>query len=94
MSNKINPVVKADANITVSFNLTEAEARALHDLTGYGAEIFYEKFCKELGSHYINKNKDGFLSLWERLRTELPQAFHKIDEIKKLQSQIQEIAKK
>lgn len=69
-----------DFKVLIEFN--EIEARAMHDIVGYGAEAFLKVFKEKLGSHYINQHEKGLITFFERLRTELPRHFAKLDKAK------------
>lgn len=64
---------------TVMLELTEDEARALHDITAYGFTAFMETFKDKLGSHYIDQHGSGAKSLFETVFKIMPQHFYKMD---------------
>jgi hypothetical protein len=70
---------QAKQEFTVILQLTEDEARALHDITGYGYEAFIKVFKEHLGKSYIEKHEKGAKSLFEVVRNVMPQHFYKID---------------
>ena len=59
--------------------LTEAEARALHDIVAYGFEPFIKHFKEKLGAHYISKHEQGAKSLFEAVAAVMPKHFAKMD---------------
>ena len=63
----------ATVEIEISLTITETEARALLSLTGYSTKSFLEWFYKHLGMHYLKPHQKGIESLFERIKTELPQ---------------------
>lgn len=71
---------KPDFKVDITFN--EEEARALYAMTLYGGEAFLKVFKEKLGSAYINNYEQGLITFFERLRTELPMHFAKMDKAK------------
>jgi sarcosine oxidase delta subunit len=72
-------ISQAKQEFTVILQLTEDEARALHDITAYGYDAFMSVFKEKLGKAYIEKHEKGSKSLFEVVRDVMPQHFHKID---------------
>jgi hypothetical protein len=54
---------------SVTLVLTEAEAKALDALVGYGVAPFLEAFYKHLGKAYLQPYEQGLKSLFESVRT-------------------------
>lgn len=75
---------KAKQEFMIHLELTETQARCLHDITGYGWDAFIAVFEEKLGKHYIGKNKHEGKSLFELIYQELPKSFYKIDEARKI----------
>ncbi len=75
-------IIFTEPDFKVHIEFSEVEARALHDIVGYGAKNFLEVFKEKLGSHYINKHEQGLITFFERLKTELPMHFAKFDKAK------------
>ena len=53
----------------VTLVLSEAEAKALDALVGYGVNPFLEVFYKHLGKAYLSPYERGLKSLFESVRT-------------------------
>lgn len=64
--------------------LTETEARALVVLTEYGTDTFLKHFYTFLGRHYLEPHEKGIVSLFEKIRTELPLQLRAVDEARSL----------
>ncbi|GJE78139.1 hypothetical protein [Methylorubrum suomiense] len=62
----------ATVNGTVTFVVTEEEARALDALVGYGDEAFLRVFYKHLGQSYMKPHEAGLRSLFKRVRADMP----------------------
>ncbi|MBA4852066.1 hypothetical protein H1R81_16760 [Emticicia sp. BO119] len=69
--------------MNVIFKLTEEEARALYNMTVYGADPFVKWFYSNLGKHYLKPHEDGLRSLFNTIKKELPPHFDKIDKVRK-----------
>lgn len=74
-----HPSVKLD----LTLRLTEAEARALDALVGYGFEPFRDTFYQHLGSHYLEPHEEGLKTLFESVRQFLPGILSRMDEARK-----------
>ncbi len=76
---------KSSSNVTIeiSMDLSEIEARALIEMTGYGIEQFLEGYYKYLGKHYLKPLEPGIRSLFESIKSELPPHIAKIDKARK-----------
>lgn len=65
--------MKTQARITTSITFTqtftEAEARALEALVGYGIEPFLQVFYTHLGKHYLQPHEAGLRSLFGNIGT-------------------------
>lgn len=51
--------------VEIVIALTEAEARALEALAGYGADPFLKVFYKSMGRHYLEPHEEGLRSLFK-----------------------------
>ncbi len=58
--------------ISVNFELNEAEVGALDALAGYGDEAFLETFYAKMGQSYLKPHEKGLRSLFESVRQNLP----------------------
>lgn len=65
-------VEHARVELQVSLRLTEAEARALEALFGYGSRSLLDVFYEHLGKAYLKPHEQGFFSLADVVRTQLP----------------------
>lgn len=72
--------VRAEQKFVVEFELTDGEAKVLHDIAGYGWPEFIKVFKEKLGKSYIEKHEQHGPDLFDKLRTELPSAFKQIDD--------------
>lgn len=66
--------LRASANVvgTVTFTVTEEEARALDALVGYGDDAFLRVFYEKLGQSYMRPHEAGLRSLFKRVRADMP----------------------
>jgi hypothetical protein len=53
----------------VTLVLSEAEAKALDAIVGYGPKVFLEAFYSKLGKAYLEPHERGLKSLFESVRT-------------------------
>lgn len=72
----------SDIKFTVTLELNEDEARALHAITIYGFEPFTKVFYKSLGQHYLLPHDDGLANLFATLGNNLPKHLEKIDRVR------------
>lgn len=87
MNNKISTNVSYE--FTVTLKLTVEEARALKEMTGYGAKPFLEGYYKQLGKSYMQPHEKGVYSLFDTINRELPQQIALVDKADKLLKEIQ-----
>jgi hypothetical protein len=80
MTEKIKSTSQFSAQVILT--LSEQEARALLEITGYGAKAFLEVFYKHLGKCDLQDYEEGVKSLFETIKTELPRHLSKIDDVK------------
>lgn len=74
----------SSVEINVILKLTEEEARALYNITGYGPKHFLDWFYKHLGKHYLKPHERGLISLFKTIQAELPQHLKRADEARKV----------
>lgn len=77
--------VKSTGRITVNIqlDLTEAEARALKELTVFGTDTFLETFYAGLGKSTLHAQEEGLRSLFETIKKELPQHLNRADQARR-----------
>lgn len=80
-NSEVKTTLAFDAKITLE--LTEAEAKALNEMTKYGIKPFLDGYKKYLGSHYIAPHEKGLTSLFETIDQSLPHELHKLEKYKK-----------
>jgi hypothetical protein len=80
MSDK--PKVRSTSNLEVKviIELTEAEARALYNIVGYGPKPFLTWFYTHLGVSYLKPHEAGLISLFDTVRGEIPRHLSMADE--------------
>lgn len=80
--------IKVKQEFKVVLTLSVEEAQALDALVGYGGEAFVNTFLpvfyKELGKHYMQPYEQGLKTLFDNIRSNIPQALHRIETAKKL----------
>lgn len=69
-----------NVNLDLTFRINEAEARALYDLAGYGADEFIKAFYEFLGKSYMVKHEAGLRSFLSSVRKFIPGELSKLDE--------------
>lgn len=75
----IKPTVLFECAIT----LTESEARALDAMVGYGTDPFLKAFYGHLGQAYMLQHETGLRSLFDSIKSTIPQQLRGIDEARK-----------
>jgi hypothetical protein len=78
-----NSKLKFSFNATINIELTESEAKALDAIAGYGSNVFLDVFYRKLGKHYLKPHENGLISLFDKVRTELPGQVDKVNRAKK-----------
>lgn len=63
---------RATIDLSVVFELSEAEVGALDALAGYGTDAFLKVFYEKLGQAYMTPYEAGLRSLFESVRDQLP----------------------
>lgn len=72
---------KIGLTITVSIELTLPEAKALKEMIKYGHKSFLEGYYKQLGRSYMQPHEKGLISLFDTIRSTLPDACADADQI-------------
>ncbi len=78
---QIKTFPKLQVEITLSLN--EEEARALDAIAGYGFDSFINFFYETMGTTYLKPHENGLKTLFEGVRSQLPQFLSKMDKAKK-----------
>lgn len=73
---------QASMEFHVTIKITEAEARALEALVGYGFKPFRDTFYKYMGEHYMKPHEKGLEDLFKTVSTEIKPHLHRIDRTK------------
>jgi hypothetical protein len=71
---------QSKVELSIILQLNEDEARALVEITGYGHKPFTEWFYRNLGKTHLKSHERGLISLFETIKSELPQHLSKIDQ--------------
>lgn len=74
-------VERMTVQCVVQFTVTEAEARALDALAGYGDDAFIKAFYEKLGKAYMEKHEDGLRSFLSSIRLSLGPSLGRIDKV-------------
>ncbi len=74
---------QADINLTFTFTINEAEARALDALVGYGTDEVLRVFMEHLGSHYMKAHTGGLKTFLSDVRAIIPPMLSRLDEARK-----------
>ncbi len=70
---------RPNVNLNLTFEVNEAEARALEDLAGYGDDAFIAAFYEKLGKCYMEKHEAGLRSFLRSVRGFIPRELAKLD---------------
>lgn len=90
---KLKPQIKIE--YTVKMELTADEAAALVSLTGYGTQTFLKIFYEKLGKSYLQPYEKGLISLFETIKSELPEQLRFVKESRNIiDKSILEVIKK
>ena len=73
-----------DISFEVKITLTEAEARALNALVGYGDNAFIGFFYRYLGEYYLQPYEHGLRSLFRSIRNDISPRLDSVDRARKL----------
>jgi len=74
MNDRFTQEPRVQASVTI--RLSEGEAAALVAIGYYGVDSFLRVFYKELGQTYLQPHEASVRSLFEAVRSELPQFLH------------------
>ena len=72
---------KLSMGIKITIELTLEEAKALNEMTGYGADSFLQGYYKQLGKSYMQPHEKGVRSLFETIKKTLPYKIHDADTV-------------
>jgi len=77
--------VKSQSNIefSMTFTVSESEARALDALVGYGFKPFIEVFYERLGKSFMQPHEKGLKSLFETVEAEIPKHLSRMSNTRK-----------
>lgn len=70
-------------DLQVQFNISEAEARALNALAGYGDDEFVRVFYAHLGKAYMADHEDGLRLFLATIRQMMPGILARADAARK-----------
>lgn len=76
---KINTQLTLEFKFTLELNLEEA--KALHQMTVYGAKAFLEGYYKQLGKSYMQPHENGIISMFNTIKNTLPAQIKNADKI-------------
>ena len=76
--------LKTQINHTITFEVSESEARALEAMVGYGFDAFKNVFYEKLGKHYMQPHEAGLKSLFSTITKNVNKSLKEIDEFNKL----------
>jgi len=80
MTEKIRSTSQFDAQVILV--LSEPEARALMAITEYGTKEFIKTFYECMGKSILEPHEAGIHSLFNTIKTELPQHLRKMDDVR------------
>jgi len=69
--------------LKVTFQITEAEARAIDGLVGYDFDGFVKAFYTQLGESYLKPHEAGLRTFFESIRNEMPAILDRTDKARK-----------
>ena len=75
---------KSKMELTVTLVLPEGEARALVEITKYGAKAFLRGYYKQLGRSYLEPYESDVKSLFSSIGTQLPPHLRRADNARKV----------
>ncbi len=79
---KITQNPKVD--LTVTFTITESEARALDALVGYDFDSFVNVFYEKMGKHYMKPHEDGLREFFKSVRDFMPPILHRTNDAREV----------
>lgn len=65
---------------SLKFEMTESEARALHEITKFGNDAFLKVFYEKLGKSTLHPYEKGLISLFDSVRSNFPRHFTKFNQ--------------
>jgi hypothetical protein len=74
---------KPTVTLELNFRVTEAEARALDALVGYGDDAFIAAFKEKLGKVYIEDHEAGLRSFFQSVRGFVPPLLERANKARK-----------
>lgn len=74
---------KVQAQLTVTLELTELEARALDGIFGYNVDAFLKVFYERMGKAYVQPHEAGVRSLHNSIRGVVAGPLAEIDKARK-----------
>jgi hypothetical protein len=77
-------ISKPVLSVSITFEVNEAEARALDALAGYGDDGFIQMFYSSLGKHYMQPYEQGLRSFLKTVGASVAPALNQIDEARRL----------
>lgn len=80
---------KVDVTVSVTFTVTEAEARALDALAGYGDDSAVAAFYKYCGSSYMRPYEQGLRSFLSSIRKVVTPALNEADRLRSVMSKVE-----
>ncbi len=81
---KLVSVAKVDVQVSVTFTVSEDEARALDALAGYGENSAIEAFYTGCGKHYLQPYEQGLRSFLRTIQAVVSPALNSADAARKL----------
>ncbi len=70
---------KGQTDIRIAFEISEAEARAIDALAGYGSDAFLATFKKHMGTSYMEGHEDGLREFFKTMRESIPPFLDRAD---------------
>lgn len=75
---------KPTVTLNLNFSITEAEARALDALVGYGDDAFIAAFKEKLGKVYMENHETGLRIFFQSVRSFVPPLLARADKARKV----------
>jgi len=75
---------RSKIEMTVTLTLPEDEARALVEITKYGANAFLKGYYKHLGRSYLAPYEGDVKTLFESINAQLPSHLKKVDNARRI----------
>lgn len=77
-------------SVSISFTVTEEEARALDVLPSYGIDKFIEMFYETLGKAYLQPHEEGLRSFLRHIREKVHPGLENVDKARKYLKELEE----